>query len=187
MLCMFPFVKVAKVVTKVVEIAHFVAAALILAAAVCALAAPQYLHHFVEFEPVGNVIVLSAYSFEVITPSLNGLPDLTVFSLYGFGAVTIFVLIALIFHNIYSVIEKSEGRTPFQMDNVRKLKWVGVFSIIIPVVGFVMGSVIKLAVGVDAVEVSGGMDGLIMGIIVLCLTQFFAHGVELEDEVEGLL
>ena len=50
-----------------------------------------------------------------------------------------------------------------------------------------MGSVIKLVVGVDAVEVSGGMDGLIMGIIVLCLTQFFAHGVELEDEMEGLV
>lgn len=177
--------KVAKVVTKVIEIVHYVAAGILAATTICSLAAPQYLHHFVEFEPTGDQIVLSAYSFEVITPSLNGLPDLTVFSLYGFGAVVIFILIALIFHNLYSVIEKSEGTTPFQMDNVRKLKWVGIFSIIIPVVGFVMGSVIKLVVGVDAVEVSGGMDGLIMGIIVLCLTQFFAHGVELEDEMEG--
>lgn len=185
MLCMFPFVKVAKVVTKVVEIAHFVAAALILAAAVCALAAPQYLHHFVEFEPVGNVIVLSAYSFEVITPSLNGLPDLTVFSLYGFGAVTIFVLIALIFHNIYSVIEKSEGRTPFQMDNVRMLREIGIFSIGVPIIGFVMGIVMQVIVG--SVEVSNSLEGFIIGIFILCLTQFFAHGVELEDEVEGLL
>ena len=29
--------------------------------------------------------------------------------------------------------------------------------------------------------------GIFMGIIVLCLTQFFVHGAELENDVDGLL
>lgn len=58
---------------------------------------------------------------------------------------------------------------------------------VIPVVGLIMSMIIRLAVGVDAVEISIHMDGFIMGIIVLCLTQFFAHGAELEKDVDGLL
>ena len=36
-------------------------------------------------------------------------------------------------------------------------------------------------------EISLDTTGIFMGIIVLCLTQFFAHGVDLEEDVDGLL
>ena len=67
------------------------------------------------------------------------------------------------------------------------LKEIGIFSIAVPVIGWIMGFVIQLAAGFDSVEISNSMSGFIMGILVLCLTQFFAHGMELEDDVEGLL
>ena len=50
-----------------------------------------------------------------------------------------------------------------------------------------MSVVIRLVLGVDTVETSVAFDGFVMGLIVLCLTQFFAHGVELEKDVNGLL
>lgn len=96
-------------------------------------------------------------------------------------------LMAMVFRNLYLIIKKSEGSTPFQKDNIRMLREIGIFSMVIPAVGLIMSTIIRLAAGVDAVEVSMHMDGFMMGIIVLCLTQFFAHGAELEKDVDGLL
>ena len=94
---------------------------------------------------------------------------------------------AMVFRNLYLIIKKSEGTTPFQKDNVRMLREIGIFTIAIPVIGFVMSVIARLAIGYEVAEISNSMDGFIMGIIVLCLTQFFAHGVELENDVDGLL
>ena len=45
----------------------------------------------------------------------------------------------------------------------------------------------RLVQGLDAVETSVNLYGFSMGIIVLCLTQSFAHGAALEQDVEGLV
>ena len=72
-------------------------------------------------------------------------------------------------------------------ENIRRLRGIGILSIAIPVVGIVMSTAIRLILGADAVESSLHFDGLIMGIIVLCLTQFFIYGATLERDVDGLL
>lgn len=84
-------------------------------------------------------------------------------------------------------LEVTVNSTPFQPDNVRMFREFGIFSISLPTVGLVMSGIIGLAVGFDVAQVSVSTNGFIMGIIVLCLTQFFAHGVELEKDVDGLL
>ena len=50
-----------------------------------------------------------------------------------------------------------------------------------------MSIICRLILGVDAVETSINFYGFFMGIVVLCLTQFFIHGAELEKDVDGLL
>ena len=50
-----------------------------------------------------------------------------------------------------------------------------------------MSFIVHLIIGVDAVENSMDMNGVFMGIVVICLTQFFVHGAELEKDVDGLL
>lgn len=99
----------------------------------------------------------------------------------------LFSFMAMIFRNLYLIFKKSENSTPFQPDNVRMFREIGIFSISLPTVGLVMSGIIGLAVGFDVAHVSVSTNGFIMGIIVLCLTQFFAHGVELEKDVDGLL
>lgn len=84
-------------------------------------------------------------------------------------------------------LEITVNSTPFQPDNVRMFREIGIFSISLPTVGLVMSGIIGLAVSFDVAQVSVSTNGFIMGIIVLCLTQFFAHGVELEKDVDGLL
>ena len=113
--------------------------------------------------------------------------DTKTFVLFAIGAVIIFSLVAMIFRNLYLIIKKSEGTTPFQKDNVRMMREIGIFSIGIPVIGLIMNIIARLVLGPEAAEMSNSMEGFVMGIIVLCLTQFFAHGVELEKDVDGLL
>lgn len=50
-----------------------------------------------------------------------------------------------------------------------------------------MSIIARIVLGVDDVETSVNMYGFTMGVIVLCLTQFFVRGAELEKDVEGLL
>ena len=50
-----------------------------------------------------------------------------------------------------------------------------------------MSVIARLVMGSDVAEISIDMGGIFMGIVVLCFTQFFAHGVELENDIDGLL
>lgn len=179
--------KIAKIITKILEISHWVATALMAAAAVCSVIAPQWLDYFVGIEATENGAELSTYGFEITAAVSDGKVDMTAFLLFAISAVIILSLMAMVFRNLYLIIKKSEGTTPFQKDNVRMLKEIGIFSISIPVVGFIMSIITCFVIGYETAEISNSMDGLIMGIIILCLTQFFAHGVELEKDVDGLL
>ncbi len=67
------------------------------------------------------------------------------------------------------------------------LREIGIFCISVPIVGLVMCTAARLILGVDAVETSVNIYGFSMGLIVLCLTQIFAHGAALEKDVEGLV
>ena len=103
------------------------------------------------------------------------------------GGVIIYVRMALVFRSLNRIITTAADSTPFQESNIRMLTWIGRFCILIPVIGFVMSIIIRLVVGADAVEISIDQSGVVMGIVVLCLTQYFVHGAKLEKEVDGLL
>ena len=127
-----------------------------------------------------------------ITPGMTdldttGTTQILTFLLFGIGAVIILILMAMVFRNVHLIFKKSENGTPFQKDNIRMLKEIGIFSITVPVIGLVMSVIIRLVIGVDAVEININQSGLFMGIIVLCLTQYFIYGAELEKDVDGLL
>lgn len=179
--------KIAKVLTRVVEITHWVGAALMAAAAVIAAFAPKNLDRFVMFDTSDFAGQLEIYGFEIGVFTADGVLNLKAFIIFAVCGVILLSLMAMVFRNLHLIIKKSESSTPFQKDNVRMLNEIGYFSIAIPIVGLTFGIIARLILGVDAVEISNNLDGFIMGIIVLCLTSFFAHGVELENDVDGLV
>ena len=179
--------KVVKVIAKILEIVHWVGAGLMVAVAICSAAAPQWLGYFIDMNALEKEAEISVYGFEVAMTNSVGAVNMTTLLPFAIGAVIIYVLVAMIFRNIYLIIKKSESESPFNKDNIRMLKEIGIFSIGIPIIGLIMSTIIRLIVGVDAVETSVNLYGFIMGIIVLCLTQFFAYGAELEKDVDGLL
>ena len=181
-------VKVAKIVTKIAEVFRWVGVVLMLAATVCSLAAPAWVKYFVGIDAKECCgAELNVYGFEIIASVKDGTVNMKTLFLFGIGSAIILSLMAMVFRNLNLIIKKSEENTPFQADNIRMLKEIGIFSISIPIVGLIMSIVCRLILGVDAVETSVNLYGFSMGIIVLCLTQFFIHGAELEKDVDGLL
>ncbi len=180
--------KLGKVITKILEVFHWVGAALMLAAAVCSVAAPGWVRYLVGFEAKDCCGAdLEVYGFKVNAPVADGKVDMTSFLLFGIGAVIILAVMAMVFRNLYLIFKKSENTTPFQKDNIRMMREIGIFAITVPVIGLIMSVIVRLVTGVETTEISVDLGGIFMGIIVLCLTQFFVHGAELEKDVDGLL
>ena len=180
--------KLGKVITKILEVFHWVGTALMLAATICSFAAPNWIGYFVGFDAKECCGAnLEIYGFEINAPVSDGKVDLSSFLIFGIGAIVILAVMAMVFRNLHLIFKKSENSTPFQKDNVRMMREIGIFTIAIPVIGFIMSVIARLVMGSDVAEISIDMGGIFMGIVVLCFTQFFAHGVELENDVDGLV
>jgi len=180
--------KTALVITKIVEISHWVAVALMAAATICSAVAPSWVKYFVDFDAKECCGAdLSVYGFEIQAAVTDGQIDMTTFLLFGIGATLILALMAMIFRNLNRIIKKSEDSTPFQAENVRLFRDIGIFAIAVPVVGVLMSIITRLVIGAEAAEVSNNFGGLVIGIVVLCITEFFVRGIELEKDVDGLV
>ena len=180
--------KLGKIVTKILEVFHWVGTALMLAATVCSVVAPKWVGYFVSFD--GKECCganLEVYGFEINAPVVGGNVDMSFFLLFGIGATLILAVMAMVFRNLHLIFKKSENASPFQKDNIRMMREIGIFAIAVPVIGFIMSVIVRLATGVETAEISIDTVGIFMGIIILCLTQFFVHGAELEKDVDGLL
>lgn len=103
-------------------------------------------------------------------------------------------LMAMVFRNIYLIFRTargttwfSKGETPFQPDIVRMVREIGIFCIAIPVIELVMSVIGTAVIGTLHAEMSVSMNGVVMGIVILCLSQFFAYGAQLQEDVDGLI
>lgn len=180
--------KLGKVITKILEVFHWVGAALMTGAVICSVAAPQWVGYFVSFDTKECCgAELEIYGFTVNALVTDGKVDTATFLLFGIGAVLMLAVMAMVFRNLHLIFKKSETETPFQKDNIRMMKEIGIFAMAVPVIGFVMSILLRLVTGSETAEISMDLSGIFIGIIVLCITRFFVHGAELEKDVDGLL
>lgn len=178
---------ITKVLAKIVEVFHWVGVALMAAATVCSVAAPQFVRLFVGLDTAGRGWAdMDVYGVNITAPCVDGMVDSTVFLIFGISGIIVLGLMAMVFRNLYLILKRSENSTPFQKDNVRMLREMGIFCISVPIVGLVMSGVARLALG-DAIETSFNMAGFFLGFVMLTLTQVFSRGIELERDVDGLV
>ena len=179
--------KIALVLTKILELLHWVGTASMAALAICSVAAGPWLSGLLERILPQYRPELNTYGYEMTVTNAAGAVEPRAVLLFGISAVFILSLMAMVFRNVHLILKKSQESTPFQPDNIRMLREIGIFCIVVPVIGLVMSAVSRLVQGLDAVETSVNLYGFSMGIFVLCLTQSFAHGAALEQDVEGLV
>lgn len=181
-------ITIGKALTKIIEVFHWVGVTLMTLATIFSLTAPQWVKYFVGIDAKECCgAELNVYGFEMIAPITNGNFDMHIFFLFGIGCIIILSLMAMVFRNLNLIIKKAEDSTPFQADIIRMLKEIGIFAIAIPFVGLTLTGISKLVFGANAPETSVNLYGFSMGLIVLCLTQFFIYGAEIEKDIDGLL
>ncbi len=178
------FNKATKIITKILEVTHWVGTALLILVAICSLVLPSGLKYLID---LGENATVDSYTFEASILGADGVINYGALSVYAFGAAVTMALVAMIFRNLNLIVKKSEEESHFAKDNVRMMKEIGIFSIAMPVVSLIASIIFRIVIGVETAEIVVNAEGIVMGIIVLCLTQFFARGAELEEEVDGLL
>lgn len=182
--------KAAVVLTKIIEVFHWVAVGLLSASLIVYFLNDNLLKYLMD---VGNgEFAVSGYSVNVLSESGDLIAGAFVPALTA--GIIVCGLTAMIFRNIYLIFKTtngktkfSKGTTPFQPENVRMLREIGIFAILIPAVEFICDVITKIIVGVDFVESSISITGIVLGIAVLCLSQFFVYGMELQRDSDGLL
>ncbi len=179
--------KAAMAAAKIAELLHWIGGATMLGLFICSFAAPDWL-----LEALGSAIrggdgTLKVYSFEISGTDSSGTVMMSAVTMFAIAGALLLPLMAMVFRNVYLIIKKSKNSTPFQKDNVRMVKEIGIFYVSMPLVGLTLSYIAKLVIGVDLVETGADLDGFMTGLVVLCLTQVFSRGLKLEEDVDGLL
>lgn len=183
----------ALIISKILEVVHWVMVGLMLCLLVTSLVAGQWLApYLLRGVPLFGT-ELATYGFTLSAVGLDGSIDMAAIRLFCLGAVLILSLMAMVFRNVFLILKTtkgmtwfSKGDTPFQNDNTRMVREIGIFYMAVPVIGLVMSVIARLVVG-DAAEVSMNLEGLITGMILLCLSQVFSYGTQLQQDVDGLV
>lgn len=175
------------VASKVLEIVHWLATGLMAAVLICSVAARDWLSGILQKGIELGADTLSTYGFEMSVVDAENTIHMTAVTLFAIGAIMILSLMAMVFRNVFLILKTARENTPFQSDVVRMVREIGIFTISIPVIGLVMSGISRLVLGVEAVESSVRFDSFVIGILVLCLTQAFVYGIQLQKDVDGLL
>lgn len=176
--------KAAKILTKICEVAHWIGAVSMVVGLVLTIVMGE---GAIVGDPGAAGTTVSSYGFELQVVSDAGVLNMGAVRVFLVGGAIIMALMAMVFRNVYLILKNSENTTPFQPDNVRMVREIGIFLIAVPVVGLIMSVAARLILGVDAVESGVNMGSVAVGLVVLVLSRVFARGMELEADVDGLV
>lgn len=183
-------VKGTYVISKIMEVINWVLCAVLLVGAILVTANPFFLNGAVDgFSDTVTIYGFAVGLFNEEGVFLNGILQATLV----IGAI-ISSLIAMVFRDIYLIgrltlgqTVHAKGSTPFQPDNIRMIREIGIFAISVPVVQLLGSIILRLVFGSD-VDISGFVYmGLVFGIAMLCLSQVFAYGTQLQRDTDGLI
>lgn len=184
--------KALSIISKIMEIIHWIAVVMGVLMVLVSIFNKEFISEFI-LEYGAN---LTAYGFDIYALTQTGDINHFAVTMAFVGMMISSALMALIFRNIDIILTTIRGSyahakssSPFQEDVVRRVREIGIFAIAMPVVGFIITAIITgVSLASDiASEASVSIDGLVIGLVCLCLTQIFLYGAQLEEEVDGLL
>ncbi|MCQ2513667.1 MAG: DUF2975 domain-containing protein [Ruminococcus sp.] len=184
--------KAVKIICKISEIAMWITTAVMLLLTILTVVAPQQLAELLKSGMDGAYLSINGLECEIIYEQ-SGLLMQPVALILFIASIISGTLGAMIFRNIYLVFKLSEGNskhskgvTPFQPDNVRMIREIGIFAISIPIIQFIASIAIHLVSGIPGTAVLS-VGGIFFGIVILALSRIFQYGADLEKDAEGLI
>ena len=180
--------KIATILSRILEIAYCGAMICVVVMLVLVLvdpALPGRLGPLEELASRGFSLVISDAQGNLLP---GALPVFLIDCALSLGLMTmVFRNVNLILRTTQGLTKFSQGKTPFQKANVRMLREIGIFFIAIVVVQWIFCGIAVLVLGPDKAEVSAGAGDLVTGILLLCQAQCFALGVQMQQDVDGLV
>lgn len=184
--------KAVVIIAKIIEVFMWVGAALCAVLTVVTFIGRQDLYHFLMSADAGASSI-NMQGFELTAAAGVALSPAAFIVVFITGII-ICSLMAMIARNIYLIFKTaagqtkfSKGATPFQPDVVRMVREIGIFAIAIPIVELVMSAIAGVVLGFNTIELSADVTSIFFGLVALALTQFFAYGASLQNEVDGLV
>lgn len=184
----------ASVLSKLMEIAHWIGAVTFALLFIVSLLPGNFLPQMVVTDDPVTDSVVEVYGFSMELFHTDGTINAVAVRIFSIGAAIIFSLMAMIFRNVYLSLKTSigetkfsEGNTPFQKSIIRMIREMGIFSISVPIVGLIFSTAAFLIMGSEATEISVNFSSITTGILLLCLSQVFAEGMKMRQDVDGLL
>lgn len=184
--------KTLSIISKIMEIVHWIGTGLGALMIFVSIFKKEFVSAFILEEGAE----LNAYGFNIYALTQSGEVNYFAVTMAFVGMMITCALMALVFRNLGIIMTTIRGSyihatspSPFQKDVVRRVREIGIFAIAMPVIGFIITAVttgVSLANGIES-EVSVSLEGIIIGLVCLCLTQIFTYGAQLEEEVDGLL
>lgn len=180
-----------KIFSKVLEIIFVLFSLSMLAAAITSLASPQSLYDFLKSGLDSTEMNVLGFSVQIVDEAGNIFKE-NMFILFA-SSIFAGLCMTMIFRNINLIYRTAEGKTwfskgetPFQKDIVRMVREIGIFSILTSFIQLMAQILIRLVTR-NSAETSLLLNGFIFGFIIISISEFFAYGLKLEEDVEGLV
>lgn len=180
------------ILAKIAEVLHWCLAGGMLIAAVYAIIQPTSFTEWFKNTILEGGSVVSCYGFEAAITNGDGAPRFGMILYFLFSSAIVLSLMAMIFRNVYLILKTAKGKTwfakgntPFQNNIVRMFREIGIFFITVAVMSLISDIVVNIAGG----ELVSGFNYLscFIGLIFLCVSQFFSYGTRLEEDLDGLV
>lgn len=186
--------KAVTIISKIAEVCYWIGSGMVAAIVISLIAGHHKLvSYLTDVDPSAGKD-LTAFGFSIETTDASGATVWGTYLIFFITLLLMLILMAMIFRNIYLIFKTTEGKTkfsqgqtPFQPDNIRMVREIGIFLIAVPVVGLIMSVIARLSMSAIEIESSMDMHFVMVGLVVICLSRFFAYGMELQQDVDGLV
>lgn len=180
------------IIAKIAEVLHWCLAGIMLIGAFIVIIRPEPFTEWVKYTVLHGENTLSCYGFGVSIMSADGVPRPTMVMFFALSSAIVLALMAMIFRNVYLILKTAKGKTwfakgdtPFQQNIVRMFREIGIFFVAVSVMSIISEIVVCLVGG----ELTSGFNYLscFIGLVFLCISQFFNYGTRLEKDLDGLV
>lgn len=184
--------KATLVLAKIAEVLHWCLAGTMLVGAFITIIQPTAFIEWIQYTVLHGETILSCYGFDVAIVDADGTPRSSLILCFAVGGAIVLSLMAMIFRNVYLILKTAKGKTwfakgntPFQQNIVRMFREIGIFFIIIALMNLISEIIVNLIGG----ELTGGFNYMscFIGLVFLCISQFFNYGASLEKDLDGLV
>lgn len=178
--------KVISIASKTLEITYWIIALIFLSAAILCIVSPSTVIEVCGAD-YSSEVTLNSFQMQVTNP--DGSINPSAFALFCLTMVATTCIGAMIFRNVHLIIKKATSKKafePFSNDITKIVRRIGIFYIII---FFIHSFAVIAGKGIlgENASISLSFSNLMTGLVVICLSQVFAYGKDLQTDVDGLL